>query len=79
MTGDEKNDHIKIADDAIAKHPSRGLNLRKTFSRDRGRSTSRDRSDIESTYDENFDTPRGVDFRQKQVRLKPPNPHRTTD
>lgn len=55
-------DHIKIVESANVGNPSKskGLNLRKTF--------TRDRSDAESGYEETFDAPRAGDTHKKQVR-----------
>jgi hypothetical protein len=59
-------DHIKIVEaeppGGIGK--SKGLTLRKTF--------TRDRSDTESGYDETFDAPRAGDIHKKQVSVRVP-------
>jgi hypothetical protein len=61
---EDKPDRITI----VAGHPIRRTAAsRLAFTRTRSRDRSVDRSDIESTYDEAFDTPRDVDMRHKQV------------
>jgi hypothetical protein len=61
-------DHITIveAEPPGGTAKSKGLNLRRTF--------TRDRSDAESGYDENFDAPRAGDIHKKQVSIQVPLP-----
>lgn len=58
-------DHITIVEPELPGGPSksRGLNLRKVL--------TRDRSDAESGYDDNFDAPRAGDIHKKQVSDSP--------